>query len=62
MNQTRVSVEWLSNEIKTYFNFASLESQMKTELNAVGKFTVYEPYFKMQKHVYMEIKFLFFFI
>ena len=29
MSQTRVSVEWLFNEIKTYFNFVSLKWQAR---------------------------------
>ena len=29
MRQTRVSVEWLFNEIKTYFKFVSLKSQVR---------------------------------
>ena len=37
MSQTRVSIEWLFNEIKTYFKFVSLKSQMKIGLSAVGK-------------------------
>ena len=37
MSQTRVSVEWLFNEIKTYFKFVSLKSQVGIGLNAAGK-------------------------
>ena len=33
----RVSVEWLLKEIKTYPEFVSWKSQMKTGLSAVGK-------------------------
>ena len=37
MSQVRVTVEWLFGEIKTFFKFVSLKSQMKTGLSAVGK-------------------------
>ena len=59
MSQTSVSVEWLFNEIKTYFQFVFLKSQMWIGLRAADKiYTVYVPYFKMQEHVYAGIKFL----
>ena len=59
MSHTQVSVEWLFNKIETYFKFVSLKSQMKVGLNVVGKICcVYMPYFKMQEHVYVGIKFL----
>ena len=48
LQQTRVFIEWLFNEIKTYFKFVSLKSQMKIGLNAEGKiYCVYAllPYF-----------------
>ena len=37
MSQTQVSVEWLFIEIKSYFKFVSLKSQMKIGVSAVGK-------------------------
>ena len=37
MSQTRVSVDWMFNEIKTYFKFILLKSQTEIELSAVGK-------------------------
>ena len=37
MSQTRVPVEWMFNEIKTYFKFISLKPQMEIGLSAVGK-------------------------
>ena len=44
MSQTQVSVEWLFNDIKNYFKFVLLKSQMKIGLSAVGKI-YYAPYF-----------------
>ena len=40
MSQTRISVEWLFNEIKTYFKFVSFKSQVRISrigLSAAGK-------------------------
>ena len=37
MSGVRIAVEWLFGEIKTYFKFESLKSQMKIGLSAVGK-------------------------
>ena len=34
MSQTRVSVEWLFNEIKTYFNFVSLKWQARIGISS----------------------------
>ena len=36
MSQTRVSVEWLFNEIKTYFKFVSLKSRVRIAEAATG--------------------------
>ena len=37
MSQTHASVEWLLNEMKTYFKFVSLKPQMKIGLSTGGK-------------------------
>ena len=37
MSQVRIVVEGLFGEIKTYFKFVSIKSQMKIGLSAVGK-------------------------
>jgi len=37
MSEVRITVEWLFGEIKTYFRFVTLKSQMKLGLNAIGK-------------------------
>ena len=39
MSQTQFSLEWLLlfNEVKTYFEFVSLKSQMRIVLSAAGK-------------------------
>ena len=37
MSQTHASVEWLLNEMKTYFKFVWLKTQMKIGLSADGK-------------------------
>ena len=37
MSQSRVSVEWLLDEIKTYFKFVSLKSQERIGSSAAGK-------------------------
>jgi len=37
MSEVRTTVEWLFEEIKTYFKFVTLKSQMKLGLSAIGK-------------------------
>ena len=61
MSQTPVSVEWLFNEIKTYFKFVSLKSQMKIGLNAAGKIYCVCALLQNERTCFMGIIFLSFF-
>ena len=58
MSQTPVSVEWLFNEIKTYFKFVSLKSQMKIGLNAAGKICCVCALLQNERTCFMGIIFL----
>ena len=42
MSQTRVFVEWLFNEVKTYFKFVSLKSQVRIGRSSYRRCSVRE--------------------
>ena len=37
MKEVRVAVEWLFDEIKTYFKFVEVKTQLKVGLSSTGK-------------------------